>query len=70
MDKPLSLKKVQEIAGHKDPVTTMRYIHDDGIENTASRQWSRAKRRVLKAQGMQIDGSSMGHLQVVSSSES
>lgn len=49
MDKPLPLPQVQKLAGHKDIATTMRYVHADGIENTASLQWSREQRRALKA---------------------
>ena len=51
MDAPLPLPQVQKIAGHKDIATTMRYVHVDGIENTASRQWSRERRKAMK--GMQ-----------------
>ncbi len=47
MDTPLPLPQVQKIAGHRDIATTMRYVHTNGIENTASRQWSREKRRAL-----------------------
>lgn len=47
MDTPLPLPQVQKIAGHRDIGTTMRYVHTNGIENTASRQWSREKRRSL-----------------------
>jgi len=65
MDKPLSLKKVQEIAGHKEVTTTMRYIHDDGIENTASRQWSRAKRKAMKVQDEKSPKLESGHLHLV-----
>lgn len=48
MSAPLPLPQVQKIAGHKDIGTTMRYVHADGIENTASRQWSREQRRALR----------------------
>jgi len=69
MDKPLSLKKVQEIAGHKEVTTTMRYIHDDGIENTASRQWSRAKRKALKASEKASPKQESSYLHLVNSPE-
>jgi integrase len=45
MDAALPLPQVQKIAGHREIGTTMRYVHVDGIENTSSRQWSRAQRR-------------------------
>ncbi len=41
----LSLPPVQKIAGHREISTTMRYVHTSGIENTASRQWSRERRK-------------------------
>lgn len=44
MDKPLPLPKVQQIAGHSDIKTTMRYVHVDVIQDTASLQWSRVDR--------------------------
>ena len=44
MDKALPLPKVQQIAGHNDIKTTMRYVHGDIITDTASRQWSREER--------------------------
>jgi integrase len=47
MDTPLPLPQVQKIAGHKDIATTMRYVHADGILNTASRQWSREQRKAV-----------------------
>jgi integrase len=50
MDAPLPLPQVQKIAGHKDISTTMRYVHADGIQNTASRQWSREQRKAVLAQ--------------------
>lgn len=49
MDAPLPLPQVQKIAGHREISTTMRYVHTDGIENTSSRQWSRAQRKELLA---------------------
>ncbi|MBI2602705.1 MAG: site-specific integrase [Deltaproteobacteria bacterium] len=48
MGKPLPLPKVQQIAGHSDIKTTMRYVHGDIINETASLQWSREDRRKLK----------------------
>ena len=44
MVKPLPLPKVQQIAGHSDIKTTMRYVHNDIIQDTASLQWSREER--------------------------
>lgn len=49
MDAPPPLPQVQKIAGHREISTTMRYVHTDGIENTSSRQWSRAQRKELLA---------------------
>lgn len=48
MEKPLPLPKVQQIAGHSDIKTTMRYVHGDIINDTASRQWSREDRKAKK----------------------
>jgi hypothetical protein len=45
MDAPLSILKVQMIAGHSDLKTTMRYVHSDGVRGTSSLQWSREERR-------------------------
>ena len=45
MDAPLSILKVQKIAGHSDLKTTQRYVHSEGIKDTSSLQWSREKRR-------------------------
>lgn len=45
MRKPLPLPKVQQIAGHSDIKTTMRYVHGDIINETASLQWSLEERR-------------------------
>lgn len=45
MKKPLPLPKVQQIAGHSDIKTTMRYVHADIINETASLQWSLKERR-------------------------
>lgn len=45
MEKPLPLPKVQQIAGHSDIKTTMRYVHGDIIHETASLQWSREDRK-------------------------
>ena len=45
MGKPLPLPKVQQIAGHSDIKTTMRYVHGDIINETASLQWSREDRK-------------------------
>ena len=47
MVKPLPLPKVQQIAGHSDIKTTMRYVHADLINDTASLQLSREERRSL-----------------------
>lgn len=77
MDAPLPLPQVQKIAGHKDIATTMRYVHTDGIENTGSKQWSRAKRRAFhELKETPISESSMpspqpvfGKLRLVNSSE-
>ena len=44
MVKPLPLPKVQQIAGHSDVKTTMRYVHADIINETASLQLSRRAR--------------------------
>ena len=41
MDRPLPLPKVQQIAGHSEITTTMRYVHNDGIEGTSSLQCKR-----------------------------
>lgn len=48
MVKPLPLPKVQQIAGHSDIKTTMRYVHADIINETASLQFSRAERSLSK----------------------
>ncbi|MFK7827509.1 MAG: tyrosine-type recombinase/integrase [Oligoflexales bacterium] len=48
MVKPLPLPKVQQIAGHSDIKTTMRYVHNDIIQDTASLQWSRDERLRMK----------------------
>lgn len=45
MVKALPLPKVQQIAGHLDIKTTMRYVHGDLINDTASLQLSREERR-------------------------
>ena len=45
MVKALPLPKVQQIAGHSDAKTTMRYVHGDIMKETASLQWSREDRR-------------------------
>ena len=45
MKKALPLPKVQQIAGHSDIKTTMRYVHNDIISETASLQWSRMDRK-------------------------
>mgnify|MGYP003332057954 CR=1 FL=1 len=44
LSKPLPIPKVQQIAGHSDIKTTMRYVHGDNINETASLQWSREER--------------------------
>ena len=44
MKQALPLPKVQQIAGHADIKTTMRYVHNDIIRETASLQWSREER--------------------------
>ena len=44
MRKALPLPKVQQIAGHADVKTTMRYVHNDIIQDTASLQLSRKER--------------------------
>ena len=49
MVKPLPLPKVQQIAGHLDIKTTMRYAHRDLINDTASLQLSRGERAAQKA---------------------
>ncbi len=60
MDKALPLPKVQQIAGHLDIKTTMRYVHNDIIKETASLQWSRSDRRakviteVRKTEGLRL----------------
>ena len=48
MTKALPLPKVQQIAGHSDIKTTMRYVHNDIIKDTASLQWSREERIAKK----------------------
>ena len=48
MVKPLPLPKVQQIAGHLDIKTTMRYIHGDLINETGSLQLSREERAAQK----------------------
>jgi integrase len=45
MIKALPVPKVQQIAGHSDIKTTMRYVHSDIISETASLQWSREDRK-------------------------
>ncbi len=45
MVKALPLPKVQQIAGHLDIKTTMRYVHNDLINETASLQISREDRK-------------------------
>lgn len=45
MDAPLPITQVQQIAGHSDIKTTMRYVHTHGIKNTSSGQWSREQRK-------------------------
>ncbi|NRA66577.1 MAG: site-specific integrase [Pseudobacteriovorax sp.] len=50
LDAPIPLPQVQKIAGHRDVATTMRYVHTNGIENTSSRQLSRAERKAAKLQ--------------------
>jgi integrase len=49
-DSPLPLPQVQKIAGHRDIGTTMRYVHTDGIKNTGARQWSRDRRKAVRAE--------------------
>lgn len=49
MDAPLPLPQVQKIAGHRDIVTTMRYVHVNGIENSGGRQWTREQRKAQRA---------------------
>lgn len=44
MDRPLPIVKVQQIAGHAEVKTTMRYVHAGGVESTTSGQWSREQR--------------------------
>ena len=44
MDRPLPIVKVQQIAGHAEMKTTMRYVHAGGVESTTSGQWSREQR--------------------------
>ena len=67
--------QVQKIAGHRDIATTMRYVHTDGIKNTASRQWTREARKALKV-GPAVNAtpeplvpSRFGHLRVVNSAD-
>lgn len=67
MDAPLPLPQVQKIAGHREISTTMRYVHTDGIENTASRQWSREKRRCVQVQETASVAPKLGHLRLVNS---
>ncbi|MFK7824467.1 MAG: tyrosine-type recombinase/integrase [Oligoflexales bacterium] len=45
MERALPLPKVQQIAGHSDIKTTMRYVHNDIIKETASLQWSREEKK-------------------------
>ncbi len=60
MSRSLPLPKVQQIAGHLDIKTTMRYVHNDIIKETASLQWSRSERRaeviteVRKKEGLRL----------------
>jgi hypothetical protein len=51
MEKPLPIPKVQQIAGHLDIKTTMRYVHGDIINETASLQWSREDRQSKRKTG-------------------
>jgi integrase len=44
VDRPLPIVKVQQIAGHAEVKTTMRYAHAGGVEDTTSGQWSREQR--------------------------
>ena len=53
MARALPLPKVQQIAGHSDIKTTMRYIHNDIIKETASLQWSREEKRERSTQPME-----------------
>ena len=75
MDAPLPLPQVQKLAGHKDISTTMRYVHTDGIKNTASRQWTREARKALKvtaataAEAAPLVASRFGQLRVVNSAD-
>jgi len=75
MDAPLPLPQVQKLAGHKDISTTMRYVHTDGIKNTASRQWTREARKALKvttapaAEAAPLVASRFGRLRVVNSAD-
>ncbi|MFK7824167.1 MAG: tyrosine-type recombinase/integrase [Oligoflexales bacterium] len=67
MEKPLPVPKVQQIAGHSDIKTTMRYVHGDIINDTASRQWSRKDRLKQKSEDEQStpkDGSNKGNEEV------
>jgi len=37
--------KVRELAGHSEIKTTMIYVHNVGVKNTSSLQWSRNERK-------------------------
>lgn len=54
MNKPLPLPKVQQLAGHSDIKTTMRYVHGDNIQDTASLQWTRADRLAKKREEQKV----------------
>ena len=49
MDEPVHIMKVKELAGHSNIETTMIYVHNEGIKNTSSLQWSRSDRKERKA---------------------
>ena len=48
MDRPLPIVKVQQVAGHAEVKTTMRYVHAGGVEDTTSGQWSRTERLAMR----------------------
>ena len=45
MDEPVHILKVKELAGHANIETTMLYVHNEGVANTSSLQWSRSRRK-------------------------
>ena len=64
--RPVPLRQVQKIAGHREISTTMRYVHTDGIENTSSLQLSREQRKAAKCRGEDHSEKEVSGLRVIS----